>query len=139
LALRGWSWDAGWGPAAVGDRSLREALELALPDAVVEAAIEATGAREQRRSPMHLVVTLVVAIELWASGSMWGALAEVVAGLAGGNCRARRPLSGHGQRAGARLFRVLFQAVTGHMATAAGLECRRGLARLAPGGAGPSG
>ena len=48
MGLRGWSWDARWGPAAVGDRPLLEALEVALTDEVVEAAIEATGTREQR-------------------------------------------------------------------------------------------
>ena len=82
MALRGWSWDAQWGPAAVGDRPLLEALEVALPDEVVEAAIEATGTREHRRRrlPTHLVVTLVVAMGLWASESMRHALAEVVAG-----------------------------------------------------------
>src|SRR6059058_2217257 len=82
MALRGWSWDAEWGPAAVGDRPLLEALEVALPDEAVAAAIEATGTREQRRRrlPTHLVVTLVVAMGLWASESMRHALAEVVAG-----------------------------------------------------------
>jgi hypothetical protein len=71
MSLRGWSWDAQWGPAAVGDRPLLEALELAVPDEVVEAAIEATGTREHRRRrlPTHLVVTLVGAMGLWASES----------------------------------------------------------------------
>src|ERR671926_1435006 len=86
MGLRGGSWDAQWGPAAVGDRPLLEALEVALPDEAVEAAIEVTGTREQRRRrlPTHLVVTLVVAMGLWASESMRHVLAEVVAGWRGG-------------------------------------------------------
>ena len=128
MALRGWSWDAQWGPAAVGDRPLLEALEVALPDEAVEAAIEATGTREQRRRrlPTHLVVTLVVAMGLWASESMRHALAEVVAGWRE-QPRARRTrwelpstaaIVQARQRAGARLFRVLFQSVAGPIATA---------------------
>ena len=78
MALRGWSWDAAIGPAGLADRPLLEALAAAIPDAAVEAAIEATGARERRRRslPTHLVVTLVVAMGLWASESMRHALAE---------------------------------------------------------------
>ena len=70
MSLRGWSWDAVAGPAGLGDRPLLEALEAALPDAAVEAAIERTGTRERRRRvlPTHLVVTLVVAMGLWADG-----------------------------------------------------------------------
>ena len=82
MALRGWSWDAAIGPAGVGDRPLLEALAAAIPDEAVEAAIEASGAREQRRRrlPTHLVVTLVVAMGLWANESLRHVLAEVVAG-----------------------------------------------------------
>src|ERR671932_1350769 len=82
MALRGWSWDVAVGPAGLGDRPLLEALQAALPDEVVAAAIEATGTREQRRRrlPTRLVVTLVVAMGLWATESMRHALAEVVAG-----------------------------------------------------------
>jgi hypothetical protein len=128
MSLRGWSWDAQWGPAAVGDRPLLEALEVALPDEAVEAAIEVTGTREQRRRrlPTHLVVTLVVAMGLWAGESMRHALAEVVAGWRE-QPQARRPrwelpstaaIVQARQRAGARLFRVLFQSVAGPIATA---------------------
>jgi Insertion element 4 transposase N-terminal len=72
MALRGWSWDAAIGPAGQGDRPLLEALEAAIPDETVEATIEATGTRERRRRrlPTQLVVTLVVALGLWASESM---------------------------------------------------------------------
>src|SRR6266702_7456872 len=82
MALRGWSWEAAIGPAGLGDHPLLEALEAAIPDEAVEAAIEATGTREQRRRrlPTHLVVTLVVAMGLWAAESMRHVLAEVVAG-----------------------------------------------------------
>src|SRR5215216_4267004 len=82
MALRGWSWDTTTGPAGVGDRPLLDALAVALPDAVVEQAITATGSRERRRRllPTHLVVTLVVAMGLWAADSMRHVLAEVVAG-----------------------------------------------------------
>jgi Insertion element 4 transposase N-terminal/Transposase DDE domain len=128
MGLRGWSWDTQWGPAAVGDHPLLEALEVALPDEVVEAAIEATGTREQRRRrlPTQLVVTLVVAMGLWASASMRHALAEVVAGWRE-QPQARRTswdlpstaaIVQARQRAGARLFRVLFQRVAGPIATA---------------------
>ena len=41
MSLRGWSWDATIGPAGLGDRPLLEALEAAIPDGAVEAAIEA--------------------------------------------------------------------------------------------------
>src|ERR687893_2100156 len=86
MALRGWSWDATLGPAGQGDRPLLEALAAAIPDAAVEAAIEATGTRERRRRrlPTHLVVTLVVAMGLWAAESMRHVLATVVAGWRGG-------------------------------------------------------
>src|ERR687890_2043730 len=82
MMLRGWSWEAALGPAGLGDRPLLEALEAAIPDEEVEAAIEATGTRERRRRrlPTHLVVTLVVAMGLWAAESMRHVLAEVVAG-----------------------------------------------------------
>src|SRR5262245_15741960 len=134
MSLRGWSWDAVAGPAGLGDRPLLEALEAALPDAAVEAAIERTGARERRRRllPTHLVVTLVVAMGLWAADSVRHALAAVVDGWQ--ETRARRaaalgPAPGAARtrwrlpstaaivrarrRAGARLFRELFCAVAG--------------------------
>src|SRR5918911_1147126 len=128
MALRGWSWDAQWGPAAAGDRPLLEALEVALPDDAVEAAIEATGAREHRRRrlPTHLVVTLVMAMGLWASQSMRHALAEVVAGWrehprsrrSGWDLPSTAAIVQARRRAGARLFRVLFHSVGGPIATA---------------------
>ncbi len=49
MGLRRWSWDAAAGPAGLGDRPLLAALQTVLPDAVVEAAIEATRSRERRR------------------------------------------------------------------------------------------
>jgi hypothetical protein len=128
MRLRGWSWEAAIGPAGLGDRPLLEALEAAIPDEAVAAAIEATGTRERRRRrlPTPLVVTLVVAMGLWASESMRHVLAEVVAGWR------ERPESDRAtwqlpstaaivqarQRAGARLFRELFQAVARPIATA---------------------
>ncbi len=140
MALRGWSWDAVAGPAGTGNRPLLEALEAALPDAAVEGTIEATGARERRRRvlPTHLVVTLVVAMGLWAAESMRHALAAVVEGWH--ETRTRRatalgaPAAGAGprwhlpstaaivrarQRVGVRLFRELFHAVAGPSATPA--------------------
>src|SRR5712671_4090296 len=82
MGLRRWSWDAQWGPAGLGDRPLLEALQAAIPDETVDAVIEASGTREQRRRrlPTHLVVTLVVAMGLWANESLRHVLAEVVAG-----------------------------------------------------------
>ena len=126
MALRGWTWDTAVGPAGLGDRPLLEALQVAIPDQAVETAITATGTREQRRRllPTRLVVTLVVAMGLWASASVRHALAEVVAGWregAGGGVGWRLPSSSAivqaRQRAGARLFRMLFQAVVGPVAT----------------------
>ena len=92
MALRGWSWEAAIGPAGLGDRPLLEALEAAIPDEAVEATIDATGTRERRRRllPTHLVVTLVVAMGLWASEAMRHVLAEVVAG-GGRGVRTGRP------------------------------------------------
>src|ERR671917_260823 len=128
MALRGWSWEVALGPAGLGDRPLLEALEAAIPDETVEAAIEATGRRERRRRrlPTHLVVTLVVALGLWASESMRHALAEVVAGWREGPSGRRSgwelpstaAIVQARRRAGARLFRVLFGAVAGPIATA---------------------
>jgi len=128
MTLRGWSWEAALGPAGLGDRPLLEALEAAIPDEAVEAAIEATGTRERRRRrlPTHLVVTLVVAMGLWASESMRHVLAEVVAGWqeGGGSDRAGWRLPSTAaivqarQRAGARLLRALFHAVARPIATA---------------------
>ncbi len=128
MTLRGWSWEAAIGPAGVGDRPLLEALEAAIPDEAVEAAIEATGTRERRRRrlPTHLVVTLVVAMGLWASESMRHILAEVVAGWREGPGRAQAgwhlpstaAIVQARQRAGARLLRALFEAVARPIATA---------------------
>src|SRR5712691_589978 len=127
MRLRGWSWEAAIGPAGLGDRPLLEALEAAIPDEAVEAAIEATGTRERRRRrlPTHLVVTLVVAMGLWASESVRHALANVVAGwregAASGGSTWHLPTNAAivraRQRAGARLFRVLFPSVAGPIAT----------------------
>jgi hypothetical protein len=136
MALRGWSWDAALGPAGLGDRPLLEALAAAIPDEAVEAAIAASGTREQRRRrlPTHLVVTLVVAMGLWANASLRHVLAEVVAGwregIAGqrdGAVRRRGPwqlpstaaIVQARQRAGARLLWKLFQTVAGPIATPA--------------------
>jgi hypothetical protein len=128
MALRGWTWDAAVGPAGVGDRPLLEALAAAIPDESVDAAIEATGTRERRRRrlPTHLVVTLVVAMGLWASESMRHVLAEVVAGWREGAASQRTgwqlpstaAIVQARQRAGARLLRELFHAVARPIATA---------------------
>ena len=128
MGLRRWSWDAQWGPAGLGDRPLLEALQAAIPDETVDAVIEATGTREQRRRrlPTHVVVTLVVAMGLWASESVRHALANVVAGwregAASGGSAWQLPTNAAlvraRQRAGVRLFRLLFHAVAGPIATA---------------------
>jgi hypothetical protein len=128
MSLRGWSWDAAIGPAGLGDRPLLEALAAAIPDEAVEATIEATGTRERRRRllPTHLVVTLVVAMGLWASESMRHVLAEVVAGWregseaepAGWHLPSTAAIVQARQRAGARLLRELFQSVARPIATA---------------------
>jgi hypothetical protein len=128
MTLRGWSWEAALGPAGLGDRPLLEALEAAIPDESVEAAIDATGTRERRRRrlPTHLVVTLIVAMGLWASESMRHVLAEVVAGWREGSASDqtawRLPSTAAivqaRQRAGARLLRELFHAVARPIATA---------------------
>ena len=127
MTLRGWSWEAALGPAGLGDRPLLEALAAAIPDESVEAAIAATGTRERRRRrlPTHLVVTLVVAMGLWAAESMRHVLAEVVAGwregAAGDQAAWRLPSTAAivqaRQRAGARLLRELFHAVVRPIAT----------------------
>lgn len=128
MTLRGWSWDAAVGPAGQGDRPLLEALAAAIPDETVEATIEATGTRERRRRrlPTQLVVTLVVAMGLWASESMRHVLAEVVAGWREGAASAEADwelpttaaIVQARQRVGARLLRELFGAVAGPIATA---------------------
>lgn len=127
MMLRGWSWEAAVGPAGLGDRPLLEALEAAIPDESVEAAIDATGTREQRRRrlPTHLVVTLVVAMGLWASESMRHVLAEVVAGWregaasdqTGWQLPSTAAIVQARQRIGARLLREVFQAVARPIAT----------------------
>jgi hypothetical protein len=136
MALRGWSWDAALGPAGLGDRPLLEALAAAIPDEAVEAAIEASGTRQQRRRrlPTHLVVTLVVAMGLWASESMRHVLAEVVAGWRERPARARdgavrrreawqlpstAAIVQARQRAGAWVLWKLFHTVAGPLATPA--------------------
>src|SRR3954469_23915897 len=128
MALRGWSWDAALGPAGLGDRPLLEALEAAIPDETVEATIEATGTRERRRRrlPTPLVVTLVVAMGLWASESMRHVLAEVVSGWREGTepDRTDWPLPSTAaivqarQRVGARLLRERFETAARPIATA---------------------
>lgn len=127
MTLRGWSWEAAVGPAGLGDRPLLEALEAAVPDEEVEAAIEATGTRERRRRrlPTQLVVTLVVGMGLWASESMRHVLAEVVSGWqegrasdqAGWQLPSTAAIVQARQRVGARLFRELFGAVAQPIAT----------------------
>jgi len=140
MGLRGWSWDAVAGPAGLGNRPLLAALEAALPDAAVEEVIERTGARERRRRalPTHLVVTLVVAMGLWAAESVRHVLATVVDGW--GEARDRRAAALGGaagaapgrwrlpstaaivrarRRAGVRLFRELFHALAGPLAAPA--------------------
>ena len=93
MGVRGWSWDAVAGPAGLGNRPLLEALEAALPDAAVEAVIERTGARERRRRllPTRLVVTLVVAMGLWAPESLRHVLAAAVDGWREARDRRRLP------------------------------------------------
>ena len=127
MALRGWSWEAAIGPAGLGGRPLLEALEAAIPDESVAAAIAATGTRERRRRrlPTHPVVTLVVALGLWAAEAMRHVLAEVVAGWREGAAsdRATWALPSTAaivqarRRAGARLLRELFCAVARPLAT----------------------
>jgi len=127
MALWGWSWDAATGPAGQGDRPLLEALAAAIPDETVEAVIEATGTRERRRRrlPTQLVVTLVVAMGLWASESMRHVLAEVVAGWREGTEPDRTDwqlpstaaIVQARQRAGACVLRELFEAVARPIAT----------------------
>lgn len=126
MALRGWSWDAAMGPAGVGDRPLLEAVRVALPDAVVEEAITATGSRAQRRRLLatHLMVTLVVAMGLWAADAVRHVLATVVDGWreqAGASDTVWRLPSNAAivrarQRTGARLLRAIFHAVAGPIA-----------------------
>src|SRR5918996_450522 len=137
MTLRGWSWEAGLGPAGLGDRPLLEALEAAIPDETVEATIEATGTRERRRRrlPTHLVVTLVVAMGLWAAESVRHALAAVIdgwsearerraaaLGAAAGAARVRWRLPSTAaivrarRRTGVRLFRELCHALAGPIA-----------------------
>ena len=127
MALRGWRWDATLDPAGLGNRPLLEALEAALPDEMITAAIAATGTREQRRRrlPTRLVVTVVVAMGLWADAIIRHALAEVIAGWREwahrGTVEWSLPSTSAivqaRQRAGARLFRVLFHTVAGPIAT----------------------
>src|SRR5262245_31587855 len=140
MGLRGWSWDAVAGPAGVGNRPLLAALAAALPDAAVEDVIARTGTRERRRRalPTHLVVTLVVALGLWAAASVRHVLATVVDGwdetrarraaaLGGGagapRARWRLPstaaIGRARRRAGVRLVREVFGAVAGPGAVAA--------------------
>lgn len=127
MGLRGWSWEVRVGPAALGDRPLLEALQAAIPDAAVEAAISATGTRERRRRrlPTRLVVTLVVAMGLWATDAVRHVLASVVdgwregdaAGATGWRLPSSPAIVRARQRAGARLLRVLFHAVAHPIAT----------------------
>ena len=143
MRVRGWTWDASVGPAGLGNRPLLEALEVALPDVAVEEVIERTGTRERRRRllPTHLVVTLVVSMGLWAAESVRHVLVAVVDGWQEGRERrkdllgppsGRRTGIGTGwhlpstvalvrarQRVGVRLFRELFHAVAGPIATPA--------------------
>src|SRR5829696_2810728 len=128
MRLRGWSWEVAIGPAGLGERPLLAALTAAIPDELVEAAIEATGTRERRRRrlPTHLVVTLVVARGLWACESMRHVLGEVVAGWregaasqsGGWQLPSTAAIVQARQRAGARLLRELFRAVARPIATA---------------------
>src|SRR5688572_9969183 len=119
MALRGWTWEAATGPAGLGDRPLLDAVRAAIPDAALQAAIAATGTRERRRRvlPTALVVTLVVAMGLWTAESIRHALVAVVDGWREGAAGVawRLPSSAAiaraRQRAGARVLRVLFQAV----------------------------
>src|SRR4051794_7890570 len=127
MGLRRWSWDAAAGPAGLGDRPLLAALQSVLPDAGVEAALEATRPRGRRRRllPTRPVLPLGGPMGLWAAEPMRQALAAVVEGWreAAGAHRTRWHLPCTAaivrarRRAGARLLRVLFHAVAGPIAT----------------------
>jgi hypothetical protein len=111
----------------LADEPLLEALRLALPDAAIDAAIEATGTREQRRRllPARLVVALVVAMGLWAREGLREVLLNLVDGL-----RAEDPAAWAGwhpptssaalvqarQRLGPRPLRHLFRRLAGPLA-----------------------
>ncbi len=67
----------------LADQPLLEALRLALPDRAIDAAIDAAGAREERRRllPARLVMALVVAMGLWARDGLLDVLKNLVDGL----------------------------------------------------------
>jgi len=131
MRLRGWTWVVTVGPAGLGNRPLLEALEVALPDEAVEELIERTCTRERRRRlvPTHLVVSLVVGMGLWAAELVRHVLVAMVDGwyevhirredlLGWRTVRATRRGRAR-QRVGVRLFRELFHAVAGPIATPA--------------------
>jgi hypothetical protein len=111
----------------LADQPLLEALRLALPDAALDAAINATGAREQRRRllPARLVVALVIAMGLWAREGLRDVLANLVQGLreqdpaawAHWQLPAKSALTQARQRLGPRPLRALFCRLAGPVAT----------------------
>jgi hypothetical protein len=111
----------------LADQPLLEALRLALPDAALDAAINATGAREQRRRllPARLVVALVIAMGLWAREGLRDVLANLVQGLreqdpaawAHWQLPAKSALTQARQRLGPRPLRALFRRLAGPVAT----------------------
>src|SRR5688500_11308316 len=123
MTLRGWSWEVAVGPVGLGTGRCWRRWKRRFPTRRSAATIEVTGTRERRRRrlPTHLVVTLVVAMGLWAAESMRHVLAEVVAGWREGTASDRATwglpstaaIVQARQRAGARLLRELFQAVAG--------------------------
>jgi hypothetical protein len=83
MALHGFSLTQVPRAPHLADQPLLEALRLALPDAAIDEAITAAGAREQRRRvlPARLVVALVIGMGLWARDGLLDVLKNLVDGL----------------------------------------------------------
>lgn len=113
----------------LSDRPLLDALRLAIPDEAIDAAIAATGAREQRRRllPSRLVVALVIALGLWARDGLRDVLANLVEGVraqdpaafGAWHLPAKSALTRARQRLGPRPLLVLFRRLAGPVASPA--------------------
>src|SRR5579884_3472726 len=112
----------------LADQPLLEALRLAIPDEAIDTAIAEAGAQEQRRRllPSRLVVSLVIAMGLWAREGLRDVLANLVEGVRAQDpaafdawhLPAKSALTQARQRLGPRPLILLFRRLAGPAATA---------------------
>lgn len=126
MPLVGMSLDPNAGCAHVAGRPLLEAVQLAIPDAAIDAAIAQTGTAEQRCRllPTRLVVSLVIAFGFWSRDAARQVLANLIDGVkerqprfAAFRTASKGAITRARQRVGPRPLITLFRSLAGPTAT----------------------